>query len=71
MFIRLLTCACHFLHLEPTIAQASDMSKMFQDNALFNCDISAWDTSRVYNFQSMFAGTSSFNQDLSKWDTGE
>jgi surface protein len=57
--------------LEPTIAQANDMTGMFKNNLLFNCDISAWDTSRVTRLGTMFEGASSFDQDLSKWDTGE
>lgn len=37
----------------------------------FNGDVSGWDVSHVYTFESMFSNCKNFNCDLSKWQFGK
>lgn len=48
-------------------AHISVTDNMFKGAALFNQDISVWDTSRLTSAKGMFDGAVSFNQDLSQW----
>ena len=51
----------------------TDMSYAFyySGSAIFNADVSSWDTRAVTNMHKLFAGNDSFNQDLSSWDTSQ
>jgi surface protein len=49
-------------------SRVTDMSKLFQDRADFNEDVSNWNTSAVTNMAYVFSGASSFHRDL-LWDT--
>ncbi len=44
------------------------MEGMFSNAALFNQDISDWDTGNVESMFGMFWNASSFDQDLGEWD---
>ena len=44
------------------------MSYLFENNGVFNEDISGWDVSKITNMRSMFSGATSFNRDLSSWN---
>ena len=43
--------------------------EMFFQAALFNGNITSWDTSQVTDMTNMFTSAQSFNQDISDWDT--
>jgi len=49
-------------------APITDMSSMFQNNLVFNQDISSWDVSSVTNMNFMFYNASVFDQDISGWN---
>ena len=53
----------------PELSHITNMSFMFVNAALFNVDISAWDTSSVRNMRSLFNGAAAFNQPLNTWNT--
>ena len=44
------------------VSEVTDMSALFQQDALFNRNISAWYTSNVTDMSDMFHGASAFNQ---------
>ena len=46
----------------------TDMSLMFNNNSVFNGDISGWDVSSVTNISAIFSFTDAFNGDISLWD---
>ena len=46
----------------------TDMSDLFNNNAVFNQDISMWNTSSVTTMAFMFRRTFAFNQPLNSWD---
>ena len=46
----------------------TDMSDLFLDKVMFNCDISDWDVSNVTDMSNMFNGAISFNHDIGNWD---
>jgi surface protein len=48
----------------------TNLSYLFNDAALFNQNLSTWDTGAITNMSNMFSSTPAFNQDLSTWDTG-
>jgi surface protein len=52
------------------VTHVTDMSRLFQNNANFDGNISAWDVSNVTTMQSMFDGAVAFDQDISPWDVG-
>jgi surface protein len=45
------------------------LHEAFRDASSLNCDLSAWDVSRVTDFSECFRGASSFNGDISTWNT--
>ncbi len=49
-------------------AAVTDMSLMFNNNSVFNGDISGWDVSSVTNISAIFSFTDAFNGDISAWD---
>lgn len=44
-----------------------NLSRMFDQAATFNQDISMWDVGHVTSMNAMFGGARAFNQDLSNW----
>ena len=48
-------------------SRVSDMSKLFENQRVFNDDIGTWDTSGVTSMEWMFMGASSFNQPIGNW----
>ena len=52
-----------------TDVTVTSMQFMFRDAAVFNQDISHWDTAMVENMRGMFSGATAFNQDISTWNT--
>jgi surface protein len=46
----------------------TDMTYLFNDNTVFNQDISAWNMSAVTDMSSMFMNATVFNQNISGWD---
>ena len=53
----------------PNLTDVTSMQFMFRDAAVFNQDISHWDTAMVENMRGMFDGATAFNQDISTWNT--
>jgi surface protein len=51
------------------VSRVTNMQNAFNENEIFNGDISLWDTSSVTDMRSMFRNTRAFNQDISGWDT--
>jgi len=49
--------------------RVTDMSLLFNNNSVFNQDISSWDTSSVTDMNGMFYGATVFNKDIGSWDT--
>jgi surface protein len=47
----------------------NSLSKMFEGAALFNADLSAWNTSAVTDMQNCFTGAAVFNGYIGSWDT--
>jgi surface protein len=41
---------------------------MFRSAAIFNQDISSWNTTNVTNMESMFRSANQFNQNISSWN---
>lgn len=52
--------------LSPYITSTKDM---FRSTALFNQDLSGWDTSNVTDMSGMFQNTAVYNRPLNSWDT--
>ena len=52
----------------PILSDVADMSRMFNNAASFNGDLSSWDVSNVEIMRLMFKSAASFNGDLSSWD---
>jgi len=48
-------------------SRVSDMSKLFENQRVFNDDIGTWDTSGVTSMEWIFMGASSFNQPIGNW----
>ena len=44
--------------------RVTDMSLLFNNNSVFNQDISSWDTSSVTDMNGMFYGATVFNKDI-------
>ncbi|MCH8475973.1 MAG: BspA family leucine-rich repeat surface protein [Opitutales bacterium] len=53
------------------VSSVTNMSRMFDNNSLFNQDIGNWDVSNVTNMRTMFGRASSFNQDIGGWDVSK
>ena len=53
----------------PDLSNVQDMREVFLDAAVFDDDVSGWDTSSVTDMSGMFRGAVAFDQDLSGWDT--
>ena len=53
------------------VSNASDLSKIFHENDVFNEDISSWSTLNATNMAGMFSNATSFNQDISSLDTSQ
>jgi hypothetical protein len=47
--------------------QVTDVSNLYEDQRLFNDDISTWDISNVTDKSIMFSGASIFNQPIGGW----
>lgn len=55
----------------PDLSSITDMGSMFAYTALFNADMSDWDTSGVTNMGAMFQDSEAFSGDISGWDTSQ
>lgn len=53
----------------PNLSSVTSMSGMFNEAAVFNHDISAWDVSNVTDMSGMFSGALAFNQNIGGWNT--
>jgi surface protein len=65
---------CWKLHEVPSIGEwdvsaVSDFRQMFDEDKLFNGDLSRWDTSSATDMSGMFAAARAFSSNLSTWDT--
>lgn len=60
----------HLLKLPKNIdiSKVYNMSRMFLNSSLFNCDLLHWDVSHIVNMTEMFYGAHSFNGDISNWN---
>ena len=54
---------------EPDLTGITNMSRMFQTAAIFNGDISGWNTTDATTMEFMFLSAESFDQELNLWDT--
>ena len=48
--------------------RVTDMRILFYADALFNQNVSSWDTAAVTNMSEMFRFASTFNQDIGNWN---
>ena len=49
------------------VSNITNMSRMFQNAAVYNGPVGTWDVSNVIDMSSMFSGAAVFDQDLSAW----
>ncbi|MEO9871502.1 BspA family leucine-rich repeat surface protein [Ekhidna sp.] len=54
----------------PNLTEVEDMSRMFQNTAEFNGDLSEWEVDNVTDMSFMFTEAQIFNGDLSEWEVG-
>jgi surface protein len=52
-----------------SVANVTNMEAMFRGCAVFNQDITGWNTGSVINMSNMFLGCIAFNKDISAWNT--
>ena len=49
------------------VSRITTMAWLFEEDKLFNADISSWNVARVGDMSGIFFQARSFNQDISKW----